>query len=103
VAILNELDIIEHSNGTRDIRNINLKKQCGVALWVHGSDGSARSSEPRILLNRMIIHVNFKVDDEEEPELSQWLKTLKKKERTLSYNIWQALKSYLSRVVANDE
>lgn len=48
----------------------------------------------------MIVHVNFKVDDEEEPELAQWLKTLKKKERTLSYNIRQALKGYLRGVGA---
>jgi hypothetical protein len=46
----------------------------------------------------MIIHVNFKVDGEEDPELANWLNSLKKKDRVKSFHIRQALKSYLSGV-----
>jgi hypothetical protein len=44
---------------------------------------------------RLIIKVSFKIDDTEEPELAKWITSFKKKERTRSYHIRQALKAYL--------
>jgi hypothetical protein len=43
----------------------------------------------------MIFQTNFKVDDQEDPELAKWLRSFNKKDRVRSYHIRQALKFYL--------